>query len=220
MKSELKETQNETIRLEEEKDYFKVENLVRDAFWNIYRPGALEHYIVHNLREDSSFIKDLAYVIEKDDEIIGHINYSFGKLNLEQNDEKISAEDAVVLGPIAIKPECQKQGYGSKLIRHTLKIAEEKDIPFIIVIGDENYYSRFGFECGSKYNLFLENTDYNEENPFFMIKLNKNIFNEKNYDKGIFSNPDVFNVNEEEVDEFDKNFEYKKKRVLEGQLDI
>ena len=220
MKSELKESKSETIRLEEEKDYLEVENLVRDAFWNIYRPGALEHYIVHNLREDSSFIKDLAYVIEKDDEIIGHINYSFGKLNLEQNDEKISAEDAVVLGPIAIKPECQKQGYGSKLIRHTLKIAEEKDIPFIIVIGDENYYSRFGFECGSKYNLFLENTDYNEENPFFMIKLNKNIFNEKNYDKGIFSNPDVFNVNEEEVDEFDKNFEYKKKRVLEGQLDI
>ena len=216
----IDEGDNKTIRLEEKKDYLEVENLVRDAFWNIYRPGALEHYIVHNLREDSSFIKDMAYVIEKDDEIIGHINYSIGKINLEQNDGASIAEDAVVLGPIAIKPSYQKQGYGSELIRYTLKIAEEKNIPFIIVIGDENYYGKFGFESGSKYKLYLEGTDTAEENPFFMIKINENIFKDKNYEKGIFSNPDVFNVNEEEVDEFDKNFEYKEKRVLEGQLDI
>ena len=220
MKSELKESKSETIRLEEEKDYLEVENLVRDAFWNIYRPGALEHYIVHNLREDPSFIKNLAYVIEKEDEIIGHINYSIGKIDLELNNEKISSEDAVVLGPIAIKPSYQKQGYGSELIRHTLKIAAVKEIPFIIVIGDENYYSRFGFESGSKYKLYLEGTDTDEENPFFMIKINENVFKKKDYDKGIFTNPDAFNVDEEEVDEFDKNFEYKEKRVLEGQLDI
>ena len=54
--------------MEKEKDFLKVENLVRDAFWNVYRPGAYEHYIVHNLRKDSSFIKDLAYVIEENDE--------------------------------------------------------------------------------------------------------------------------------------------------------
>ena len=65
-KSEI--TSNESIRLEEEKDHLKVETLVRDAFWNVYRPGALEHYIVHNLRNDSSFLKNLAYVIEKDNE--------------------------------------------------------------------------------------------------------------------------------------------------------
>ena len=219
-KKESKESNCETIRLEEKKDYLEVENLVRDAFWNVYRPGALEHYIVHNLREDSSFIKDLAYIIEKDNEIIGHINYSIGKISLEQNDKKASEEDAVVLGPIAIKPSHQKQGYGSKLIRYTLKIAEDKNIPFIIVIGDENYYSRFGFESGSEYNLYLEGTDEDEENPFFMIKINEDVFKEKDYEKGIFFNPDVFNVNEEEVDEFDKNFEYKEKRVFEGQLDI
>ena len=69
------------IRLEEETDYLEVENMVRNSFWNIYRPGAFEHYIVHNLREDESFIKDLAYVVEVDDKIIAHINYSKGKIS-------------------------------------------------------------------------------------------------------------------------------------------
>ena len=77
-------------------------------------------------------------------------------------------------------------------------------------------YQRFGFESASQYNLFLEGTDRNEECPFFMIK----IFDSKKIDMkyGIFSNPDVFNIDESDVDEFDKKFEYKEKKVLEGQL--
>ena len=216
---ETTETTKEIIRLEEEKDYKKVENLVRDAFWNIYRPGAYEHYIVHNLRNNPSFIKELAYIIEKNNEIIGHINYSKGKLNFNYENKYNSKpiyEDAVILGPVAISPKYQNHGYGSILIRFTLKLA--KDIPFIFVVGDENYYNRFSFESASKYKIFLDGTDTNEENPFFMIKVNKNILEDKNYENGIFFNPNVFNVDEEEVDEFDKNFEYKEKKVLEGQL--
>ncbi len=218
---------DEIIRAEEEKDYDEVENLVRDAFWNVYRPGAYEHYIVHNLRNDSSFIKDLDYVIEKSNEIIGHINYSNGTLNLYKKnrygvDIKLNegSKKTAILGPIAIDPKYQNQGYGTKLIENTLKLAENMNIPFVFVVGDENYYSRFGFESASKYNLFLEGTDTDEENPFFMIKIIKDIFKDKDYDKGIFFNPEVFNVDEREVDEFDKNFEHKEKKVLEGQLDI
>ena len=224
------ESYNETIRLEEEKDYLKVENLVRDAFWNVYRPGAYEHYIVHNLRDDSSFIKDLAYIIEENDEIIGHINYSNGRLNLYKEnrygvDIKVSegSGKATVLGPIAIDSKYQSNGYGSKLIRHTLKLAEDMSIPFVFVIGDEDYYSRFGFESASKYNIYLEGTDTEEENPLFMIKIlngNENTLKNLDYDKGIFYNPEVFDVDENMVDEFDENFEYKEKKVLEGQLDI
>lgn len=224
------ESYNKTIRLEEEKDYLKVENLVRDSFWNVYRPGAYEHYIVHNLRDDSSFIKDLAYIIEENDEIIGHINYSNGRLNLYKEnrygvDIKVSegSGKATVLGPIAIDSKYQSNGYGSKLIRHTLKLAEDMNIPFIFVIGDEEYYSRFGFESASKYNIYLEETDTEDENPFFMIKIlngNENTLKNLDYDKGIFYNPEVFDVDEKMVDEFDENFEYKEKKVLEGQLDI
>lgn len=227
---EKEKESEETIRLEEEKDYLKVENLVRDAFWNVYRPGAYEHYIVHNLRDDSSFIYDLAYIIEKNDEIIGHINYSKGQLNLYKKnrygvDIKLSdgSGKATVLGPIAIDSKYQSNGYGSKLIRHTLKLAEDMDIPFVFVIGDEDYYHRFGFESASKYNIYLEGTDTEDENPFFMIKIlngNENIIKDLDFDKGIFYNPEVFDVDEDMVDEFDKNFEYKEKKVLEGQLDI
>ena len=229
-KLEKEKESEETIRLEEEKDHIKVENLVRDAFWNVYRPGAWEHYIVHNLRNDSSFIKDLAYIIEENDELIGHINYSNGRLNLYRKnrygvDIKVSegSGKATVLGPIAIDSKYQSNGYGSKLIRHTLKLAEDMSIPFVFVIGDEDYYSRFGFESASKYNIYLEGTDTEEENPFFMIKIlngNENTLKNLDYDKGIFYNPEVFDVDENMVDEFDENFEYKEKKVLEGQLDI
>ena len=229
-KLEKEKESEETIRLEEEKDHIKVENLVRDAFWNVYRPGAWEHYIVHNLRNDSSFIKDLAYIIEENDELIGHINYSNGRLNLYRKnrygvDIKVSegSGKATVLGPIAIDSKYQSHGYGSKLIRHTLNLAEEMGIPFVFVIGDENYYSRFGFESASKYNIYLEGTDTEDENPFFMIRIlngNENIIKNLDFDKGIFYNPKVFDVDEKNVDEFDKNFEYKEKKVLEGQLDI
>lgn len=206
--------QDEIIRLEEKKDYIEVENLVRNAFWNIYRPGACEHFIVHNLRDDESFIKELAYLIEKDNKIIGHINYSYGKLKFNNNEEK-----AAVLGPITIDNDYQNQGYGSKLIKHTLTLANKKDMPFVFVIGDENYYHRFGFETASKYNFYLEGTDTNEENPFFMIKIFD--MNKINQDiKEIFTNPQVFDIDETGLEEFDKNFEYKEKKVLEGQLNI
>lgn len=198
------------IRLESENDYLEVEKLNRNAFWNIYRPGAYEHYIVHKLRDDKSFIKNLAYVIEKDEEIVGNINYSLGKISYENQ-----IEDAVVLGPIAIAKNYQKHGLGSKLINYTLTLTK-KDYPYVFVIGDENYYSRFGFESASKYNIYLDGTPLDEENPFFMIKVfDKSVISQ---DLVIFHNPEVFNVSENEVDEFDKQFEYKEKLVLEGQL--
>ena len=190
----------------------EVENLVRNSFWNVYRPGAFEHYIVHNLRDDDSFIPDLAYVIEIDGKIVGHINYSRG--SLDYGDEKM---DSVVLGPLAIHKDYQNQGLGSELIEYTLNLAENYGIPFIMVIGDENYYHRFGFVSASKYNLYLDGTNTSEECPFFMIK----IFDESklNAGRGIFSNPEVFDVDVEDVGEFDKKFEYKEKLVLDGQLE-
>ena len=190
----------------------EVENLVRDSFWNIYRPGAVEHLIVHNLRNDERFVPDLAFVIEDDAGIIGHINYSLGVL--DYGDEKA---DALVLGPIAIHEKHQNQGLGSKLIACTLNIAKDS-FPFVFVIGDENYYRRFGFESASRYDFHLDGAPFDEECPFFMIK----IFDDSSLrkDKATFYNPDVFNVSPEEVDEFDKQFEYKEKVIQDGQLGV
>ena len=208
----VKDEDDVKIRLENEKDYLEVENLIRNSFWNVYRPGAYEHFIVHNLRNDKSFIRKLAFVIEKDDLIVGQINYSKGKLSTENGKDC----EAIVLGPISIDENYQNMGYGSKLIEYTLGLIERNGIPYVFVVGDENYYRRFGFESASRYNIFLEGTNPNEECPFFMIKIfDKDKITCK---KSIFSNPDVFNVDEKDVDEFDKQFEFKEKKVLDTQL--
>ena len=111
-----------------------------------------------------------------------------------------------------------KANGGNKLAQKTLKLAEDMDIPFVFVIGDEDYYHRFGFESASKYNVRLNGCDIDGECPFFMIK----IFNvdEITLKKGIFSNPDVFDVDENDVDEFDKRFEFRQKEVNENQLGV
>lgn len=186
--------------------------MVRNSFWNIYRPGAFEHYIVHNLRDDESFLENLTYVMESNDEIIGYIGYSVGFI--DYGDERI---DAVVLGPLAIHEDFQNQGLGSKLIYHTLNLAKDDDIPFVFVVGDEDYYRRFGFISASEYDLYLEGTDTGDECPFFMIR----VFDESKLKRrtGIFHNPEVFDVDSQDVDEFDKRFEYRQKKVLEGQLE-
>ena len=201
------------IRPESENDYLKVEELVRNSFWNVYRPGAYEHFIVHNLRGDESFMENMAYVIEDDGKIIGDINYSVGEIRYEND-----VEPAVILGPVAVDITCQNQGLGSKLIRYTLKILEKENIPFVFVVGDENYYSRFGFKTASDYGIFLEATDLNDKNPFFMIK----IFNRHKLRDGqvIFHIPDVFHVNQSDVDEFDRQFEFRKKLIKQGQLGV
>lgn len=75
------------IRPESENDYLKVEELLRNSFWNMYRLEAYEHFIVHNLRDNERFIKNLAYIIEDDGKIIGDINYSMGEICYENDVE-------------------------------------------------------------------------------------------------------------------------------------
>ena len=67
---------NLTMRLETEKDYRAVEELTREAFWNVYKPGADEHYFVHTMRSHPDFIPELAFVLELDGKIVGNIMYT------------------------------------------------------------------------------------------------------------------------------------------------
>ncbi len=197
------------IRQEERTDYKKVEYLLREAFWNVYRPGCHEHYIVHNLRHDASFIRELDYVIEDDDKVVGHITYS--KNTLCVDNKKI---DVVTLGPVGIDPNYQKRGYGSKLIEYTLDKANDLGISYVFIIGDENYYKRFGFVDASKYNIQFN--DVEGDTPFFMIK----VFDKDNldFDNAKYLDNPLFDVDEEKVDQFDKNFPKKEKEVRDTQL--
>lgn len=62
---------NISFRLERKEDYLAVENLVRESFWNVYRPGCLEHYVLKKLRDCPQFVRELDFVMELDGEIIG-----------------------------------------------------------------------------------------------------------------------------------------------------
>ena len=88
---------NLTIRLETEKDYRAVEELTREAFWNVYKPGADEHYFVHMMRNHPDFIPELAFVLEKDGEIIGNIMYTKAWLEAENGEKKEIDCDMVLL---------------------------------------------------------------------------------------------------------------------------
>ncbi len=104
------------IRLEKEEDYFEVEKLTREAFWNVYRPGCFEHLVIHKLRNDECFVKDLDYVIEEDGKIIANIVYAKAKIKLETGESR----EILIFGPVSVLPKYQNKGYGEKLIQYTI----------------------------------------------------------------------------------------------------
>lgn len=201
------------IRLENKNDYFEVENLTREAFWNVYRPGCFEHLVVHNLRKDNCFVKELDYVIEENGKIIANIVYAKGKLKLENG----KCKEILLFGPVSVLPEYQKQGYGKKIIQYTMQKAKELGFNEIVITGNPEYYRKYGFESASKYNIFYEGMDKSEELPFFMICiLNREKFK---YAGGVYSDLECYNVDEKELEEFDKKFPFKIKERREGQLE-
>lgn len=191
------------IRLERKEDYFEVENLVREAFYNVYRPGCFEHFVIHNLRNDKSFIKELDYVLTIEDKIIGNIVYSLGTLKYDDG----KTRKILTFGPVSILPLYQHMGYGEKLINYTMNKAYKLGYNEIVITGNPKYYKKYGFESASKYKIYYEGLDRNEESPFFMIK----IFDKDRFDiqKSEYSDSECFNINEELLKKFDKKFPYK-----------
>ena len=105
-----------TIRLEEKKDWREVENLTREAFWNVYKPGCLEHYVLNRYRSNPDFIPELDYVMEEDGKIIGHVMFSKAEIVLDDGTKFPSW----TFGPISIHPDYKRKGYGLKLLQYAL----------------------------------------------------------------------------------------------------
>ena len=99
-------TNDYTVRLEKENDYRAVENLVRESFWNVYRPGCSEHYVIHILRNDPAFVKELDLVMEKDGKLIGQ--NMFMKTVIEADDGRTIP--VLTMGPFGIIPELKRKG--------------------------------------------------------------------------------------------------------------
>lgn len=199
------------IRLETKNDYFEVENLTREAFRNVYRPGCFEHLVIHKLRSDSDFVSELDFIFEEDDKIIWNIVYALWNVKLNWNNEKV-----LIFWPVSILPEYQHKWYWEQLINFSLKKAKEIWYSCVFITGNPEYYKKFWFEPASKYDIHYEWMPLEDEAPFFMVKiLDENKFN---LHWGIYWDPACYNVNEAELEEFDKQFPQKEKKVLPWQL--
>ncbi len=132
---------NISIRPEEENDFKNVEHMIREAFWDLYQPGCVEHLIAHNMRKSPDFVKELDYVACDGDMIVGNIIYSRAKVINDENKEF----EVLCMGPLGVLPSYQKKGIGSLLMNNTIEKARQLGYKAIFIFGNPEYYNRFGF---------------------------------------------------------------------------
>lgn len=201
-----------TFRLEKPEDYRTVENMVRESFWNVYRPGCLEHFVLHELRKNPDFVKELDYVMEKDGEIIGQNIFMRAIINAD-NGDKIPV---LAMGPICITPQYKRQGYGKKLLDYCLEKAKELGFGALCFEGNINFYGKSGFTYARKFGVRYHDLPADADDSFFLCKELK-----AGYLKGIsgeYTPPTGYFVDEVKAEEFDKQFPFKKKEKLPGQI--
>ena len=199
------------IRQELPKDHHIVETLTRDAFWDIYKPGCDEHYLVHCLRKTEAFIPELNLVCEIDNKIVGHILYS--RAYVEQNNT--TKHEVLCLGPVSVRPNLQKQGVGSTLIKHSLCIATKMGFKAVILYGSPLYYPKFGFKNAQEYGITTH--DGQNFDAFMALELSPDSL--RNINGAFFADP-AFNIDDADAEEYNKAFPTRKKHVCKGQLTI
>ena len=200
------------IRLERKEDNSVVENMVREAFWNVYRPGCLEHYVIHCLRNDKDFVSELDFVIEKAGGIIGQ--NIFVKANIKADDgRKIPI---LTMGPICITPKFKRKGYGKILLDYSIEKATELGFGAVCIEGNIDFYGKSGFTYASKYGIRYHGLPEDADASFFLCK--ELIPGYLNGVTGEYTTPTGYLIDEAEAEEFDKQFPYKEKLKLPGQL--
>ena len=200
------------IRLERKEDYPVVENLIRESFWNVYRPGCMEHYLITRLREHPEFVKELDFVMEKDGKIIGQ--NVFVKANIiADNGSNIPI---LTMGPICITPELKRQGYGKILLDYSIEKATELGYGAVCFEGNINFYGKSGFTFASEFGLRYHGLPEGADASFFLCK--ELVPGYLNSITGEYATPKAYFVDEAGVEEFDKNFSPKQKLKLSDQL--
>ena len=203
---------NIVIRLEEKSEYREVENLVRDSFWNVYRPGCLEHYVLHQLRKDPVFVPELDFVMYKDEELIGQIMFMKAVI-VADDGRKIPI---MTMGPICIKNEFKRKGYGKKLLDYSLKQALNIGCGALCLEGNIEFYGKSGFRQAGEFGIRYHGLPEGEDAAFFLCK--ELIPGYLDGVTGEYATPEGYMVDEGEAEEFDKQFPYKEKKKMPGQI--
>ena len=203
------------IRLEQPKDYREVENLTREAFWNVYRPGCTEHYVLHLFRTNPDFIPELDLVMEEDDKIIGHVMFSKAEIILDDG----SHFPSWTFGPISIHPAYKRKGYGLKLLQYALEKAKKMGIGLLQMEGNIEFYKHAGFDLASKMKIHYHAEQRESEVPYFLAQeLIPGYWGDR---EGTYAPPKGYFVAEEHPEAFEAyeaTFTKKEKLRLPGQL--
>ncbi|MGN1014971.1 MAG: GNAT family N-acetyltransferase [Butyricicoccus sp.] len=201
------------IRLETPADYAEVEYLTREAFWNVYRPGCLEHYVVHCLRRDPDFVPELDFVLEKDGRIIGHVMYMRAVIQADDGREI----PMMTFGPISIAPEYQRQGYGKALLDYSMERAVAMGVGMLCMEGNIDFYGKCGFVVASTKGIHYYAEPRENVVPYFLLRELQEGFLDGI--TGVYHTPAGYFVDEREAEEFDRMFPPKQKQKLPGQLE-
>ena len=205
-------TNDYIIRLGKKEDDRKVENLVREAFWNVYRPGCSEHFVIHVLRNDPAFVKELDFVMEKDGELIGQ--NMFMQTIIEADDGRVIP--GLTMGPIGIAPEFKRQGYGKKLLDYSLEKAADMGFGAVLFEGNIGFYGHSGFTYARNFGIRYHDLPEGADDSFFLCK--ELIPGYLNDVTGVYQTPQGYYVSDADVEEFDKAFPKKEKLKLPGQI--
>lgn len=191
------------IRETKPEDYRKVEELTREAFWNHHVPGCDEHLLVHKLHESDIYIPELDFVAEMDGGIVGNIVYAKAAIV----DESGAEHEVVSFGPLAVLPEYQRMGVGSRLVEHSLEEARKLGYAAVVIFGSKEYYPRFGFLPARDFGVTT--ADGRFAAAHMICELEPGALRDI---KGRFVLDDIYDLDEAEVEEFDKQFPLKEKK--------
>lgn len=200
------------IRLEKKEEYRKVECLVRDAFWNVYRPGCYEHWVIHVLRDDPDFVKELDFVMEKDGKLIGQ--NMFMKTVIEADDGRIIT--VLTMGPIGITPSMQQKGYGKILLDHSLQKAQNMGYGAVLFEGNIGFYRNCGFDYAKNFGIRYHGLPEDADSSFFLCRELKSGYLDGI--TGVYQTPKGYYVKDSDVKTFDLGFPYREKLKLPGQI--
>lgn len=201
-----------TIRPETPADYKTVENLTREAFWNVYRPGCLEHYVLHMFRNRPEFVKELDLVLEVGGQIIGHVMFVRAEITTDDG----RSLPIMTFGPISIHPDYQRKGYGKILLDYALDKAAEMGVGAVCMEGNIDFYGKCGFDVASKSGIHYYAEPREEVVPYFLLRQLQEGFLKGV--TGVYRTPEGYFVDETEAEEFDRQFLPKNKLKLPGQL--
>ena len=201
-----------TIRLERKEEYREVENLVRESFWNVYRPGCLEHYVLNQLRSDPAFVRELDFVLEKDGKIIGQNMFMRASIKADDGREI----PVMTMGPICITLELKGQGYGKLLLDYSLTKAAELGCGTVCFEGNIDFYGKSGFSFAREYGIRYHGLPEGADDSFFLCK--ELIPGYLDGITGEYAPPTGYFVDRTEAEAFDRQFPHKEKLKLPGQL--